>query len=572
MIAKAAKRGDRTYGLLAYLYGPGRANEHIDPHMVAAWSDHVLDPSRSSETSIHTLAQLLDMPVRSMDGKAPAKHVYHLPIRVHEDDRTLTDAEWRDIAREAIAAAGEDGSLAECRWVAVRHADDHIHIVATLARQDGGKPTIHNDAYRLRDMAREMEAKYQLTQTAPADRTTHRRAARAEEEKTTRRGLDETPRETLRKVVSEAAAGVSDSAEFFAVLQDAGCIVEPRTGGRGEVTGYKVGLPEWRTKEGDLIWYSGGRLAPDLSMPKLRQRWESDVSLTGGLTRVELLNRAAEVSARAMQEVAEAARENPGSTPAVIAASADLMTANSWALEGRRGGPLSEAADAFRRAARNAHHQPVAHDQNADTMRSLSQAISQAGRLLAAADRDAGRQLAAQLLLLADAVATLRAAQDARHQAEAALSAARFMRQYPGMPVPAALQQAAAGSMRIMGRVVEVRAECAARVDLQNASIEALGELAPRVLADDAWGALATSLAKAEEAGWIPSEILGQVARSRELETAESVAQVLTWRLENRLARMSGVSDAPAADTPELEAPRRRPNRPGRGRGAGPKL
>ena len=44
MIPKVG-RGDRVGGLMAYLVGPGRSNEHKDPHLVAgdpaimAWHD-----------------------------------------------------------------------------------------------------------------------------------------------------------------------------------------------------------------------------------------------------------------------------------------------------------------------------------------------------------------------------------------------------------------------------------------------------------------------------------------------------------------------------------------------------
>jgi hypothetical protein len=31
--------GGDVGGLLRYLYGPGRENEHIDPHQVASWDD-----------------------------------------------------------------------------------------------------------------------------------------------------------------------------------------------------------------------------------------------------------------------------------------------------------------------------------------------------------------------------------------------------------------------------------------------------------------------------------------------------------------------------------------------------
>ena len=41
----------------------------------------------------------------------------------------------------------------------------------------------------------------------------------------------------------------------------------------GEITGYAVGLPEHTTKDGAIVWYGGGKLASDLTLPKLRARW-----------------------------------------------------------------------------------------------------------------------------------------------------------------------------------------------------------------------------------------------------------------------------------------------------------
>ena len=40
-----------------------------------------------------------------------------------------------------------------------------------------------------------------------------------------------------------------------------------------QVTGYSVALPGGTTKDGGPVWYGGGKLAPDLSWPKLRRRW-----------------------------------------------------------------------------------------------------------------------------------------------------------------------------------------------------------------------------------------------------------------------------------------------------------
>jgi hypothetical protein len=39
------------------------------------------------------------------------------------------------------------------------------------------------------------------------------------------------------------------------------------------VTGYAVGLPHHTTKDGGIVWYGGGKLAADLTLPKLRHRW-----------------------------------------------------------------------------------------------------------------------------------------------------------------------------------------------------------------------------------------------------------------------------------------------------------
>lgn len=37
MITRVHRCGSRVGGLLRYLWGPGRAEEHANPHLVAAW-------------------------------------------------------------------------------------------------------------------------------------------------------------------------------------------------------------------------------------------------------------------------------------------------------------------------------------------------------------------------------------------------------------------------------------------------------------------------------------------------------------------------------------------------------
>ncbi len=279
MIGKVL-RGNNAGRLLYYLYGPGRLNEHTDPHLVAGFSDPAdLEPERRRDGSrdFRRLSGLLAQPLAALAGPAYAKPVWHCAVRVAPGDRMLSDVEWAQVAaqimdRTGLALAGDDLGV---RWVAVRHAADHVHLVTTLARQDGSRPRIWNDFYRVREACQQAEHDLGLRATAPADRTAARRATRAETEQSARRGWDEPPRLTLRREVSSAAAGARTEQDFYARLQKAGVLVRQRrsTIEPGAVTGYAVGQPQHTASGGGVIWYGGGKLAADLTLPKLRARW-----------------------------------------------------------------------------------------------------------------------------------------------------------------------------------------------------------------------------------------------------------------------------------------------------------
>ena len=188
----------------------------------------------------------------------------------------LSDDEWAAIAhdvmhRTALSPYGQEDEAV--RWVAVRHGNDHIHIVAMLARQDGGKPSLPWERYKVRAACLAAEQRYWLRSTAPADRTAARRPTRAENEKAARRGLDEAPRVTLRRQVTIAAASANSDQEFFARLDQAAVLVRKRFSVKnpGQVTGYSVAFPGDTTKDGGPVWYGGGKLAADLGSRILRQ-------------------------------------------------------------------------------------------------------------------------------------------------------------------------------------------------------------------------------------------------------------------------------------------------------------
>jgi hypothetical protein len=120
-------RGTDAAQLLYYLYGPGKANEHADPHLVAGFCDPAgLEPERrpGGSRDFRRLEGLLAQPLAALAGPGYAKPVWHCSVRSAPEDRLLSDAEWAPVAvqvmeRTGLAPAGDDLGV---RWVAVRHA------------------------------------------------------------------------------------------------------------------------------------------------------------------------------------------------------------------------------------------------------------------------------------------------------------------------------------------------------------------------------------------------------------------------------------------------------------------
>lgn len=94
-----------------------------------------------------------------------------------------------------VAATGiaPEGDSAACRWAAVRHADDHIHIVATVVREDGRQARIRQDGARSQTEARKVEIDYGLGRLNVGDGTAAKRPTSAERHKADRQGKERTP-------------------------------------------------------------------------------------------------------------------------------------------------------------------------------------------------------------------------------------------------------------------------------------------------------------------------------------------------------------------------------------------
>jgi hypothetical protein len=281
VIGRVLKRGKRVYGLLRYLYSPGKTCVHSNPHLVSGWRHPAdLEPPlrEDGKRDFSRLTALLEQPLALLDDQAPAKPVWHCTFRAAPGDPDLGDGAWMRIAAEimdrtGLSQYGEEGQ--GVRWVAVHHGHHHIHIAATLARQDGRPARLHNDYWRIGEALRDLEAEYGLQPVVRADRTAARRPTRAETELAGRAGRPEPNRVTLARHVQAAAAGARSAQEFFSALAARGVLVRLRRSDKdlGQVTGYAAGLPGHRNAAGGQVWFGGGKLAPDLTLPKLRARW-----------------------------------------------------------------------------------------------------------------------------------------------------------------------------------------------------------------------------------------------------------------------------------------------------------
>lgn len=163
------------------------------------------------------------------------------------------------------------GIVLACRWVAVRHADDHIHIAATLVRHDGRRPERGYDQRAVQREARSIEVDYGLRRLKPGDGTGAKRLTSNEHFKAKRLSQGAAARDVLRLRVHRAVAAAFGEAEFFALLESTGVAVRFKRGPSGDALGYNFALPYDTNDKGEPVFYAGSTLAPDLSLPKIRK-------------------------------------------------------------------------------------------------------------------------------------------------------------------------------------------------------------------------------------------------------------------------------------------------------------
>jgi len=276
-------RGSGMTGLMRYLAGPGKRNEHTEPHLVAGdgavmawWDDAQLDGDAASRVGAH-----LDGARRVTGTQVPGGHVWHCSLSLPAVDGQLADERWAGITAEFVdrMGFGAGGGKVPCRWAAVRHGvstsgNDHVHVVVSLVRDDGTKADVWRDYARAGQAAQAIEAAQGLTviESRQLGRGA-RGVSGAEVNKAARLGEPEPARAGVARVVRAVSVAAVDEAEFVRRARLAGLLVRPRfaAGTTDVVVGYSAAARPVRGER--PVWFGGGRLDRDLTLPRLREGW-----------------------------------------------------------------------------------------------------------------------------------------------------------------------------------------------------------------------------------------------------------------------------------------------------------
>lgn len=178
----------------------------------------------------------------------------------------LTDAQWSLFLQEWMAEAGFDG----CKYAAWRHADtahDHIHLVISRHRPDGGLVSAAHNFWKWRAATREAERAAGIPSHAPAltRRQTEARPASdravSAQRRARRRG---TPSAWVDPVTVRRALAVSHTPQQLKqALLRRGVELQVRLCAEGRPSGLLL------RQAGSQEWLAGSSVARDFSLPRI---------------------------------------------------------------------------------------------------------------------------------------------------------------------------------------------------------------------------------------------------------------------------------------------------------------
>lgn len=311
---KVAARGADMPGLMRYLYGPGSANEHTNQHMIggspdlrfayegllskaeaielgrvleSSWREQVADARMMIGSGVGGVVRSDKKIPGVFDEVSPSElaHVYHFSVSLPPGN-DWTDQQFEIVASEVVRrmgfTEGEHDDLG-CRWWAVRHGqsangNEHVHVAVNLVREDGRRAAVPMQDYqRMQEIRRELERELEFVQPLHDRGQEPARGlpgySMDEHRSTDKAGALAPDRVLLQQHLRAALVGARTEAEWIERAIDA-------PGVDLRVTRWKAGEVEtawgYSARIGDGRWLRATDIAPDLTLGKMRPRWEEN--------------------------------------------------------------------------------------------------------------------------------------------------------------------------------------------------------------------------------------------------------------------------------------------------------
>lgn len=381
-------RGGRMAGLVMYLAGPGRANEHTNPQLIAGHDmvTFAVEPGQTlSADEALDIANILDfsrkqhgtrvlVSEREFDeargeyvttGKKDA-HVWHASLSLKADEGELTAEKWAEVAHDFVEKMGfiDPEGVKTSRWAAIHHGtskngNDHIHIAVQLVREDGTKADVRHDFKRAQRVSNEIEKKHGLTVLASRE---HEYGISGDKPAELARAQDRdsgmTERAELRRRARTCLATASSQGEYIRHLHDLGVHVQPRfaQGDRNTIVGYRLAFPSTSKQNGGddrQIWYSPSKLDRSLAWPRIEERYGD----AGRAEAVALMHQIRDKTVSQPVKATEVHRFSAESYEKLISGKvgpdtmANIYARLSMSMEKNSHGPLVRLSDDFSRVA-----------------------------------------------------------------------------------------------------------------------------------------------------------------------------------------------------------------------------